>query len=59
LLLLEQTEQSDIQVIKVLQPDETVSENPITEVDRGVVSVLNALEKVEAQITSIEKQINR
>lgn len=41
----------------MLEPDQTATDNPITEVDRGVVSVLNALEKVEAQIESIERQI--
>lgn len=45
------------QVVKVLDPGEVASEHTITEVDRGVISVLNALKKVEGQIERVEGQI--
>ncbi|WVQ74242.1 hypothetical protein IAR50_003839 [Cryptococcus sp. DSM 104548] len=44
-------------VIKVLGGDQIAADHPISEADRGAVSVLNALRKVEMQITGIEQQI--
>ncbi|WVR04870.1 hypothetical protein IAU60_001882 [Kwoniella sp. DSM 27419] len=46
-------------VIKVLEADQLPADHPISEADRGVVSVLAALRSVEKQMLSIEEQIAR
>ncbi len=46
-----------LQIVKVLDPGESAAEHEITEVDRGVVSVLNALRRVDAQVQRLEEQI--
>ncbi|TYJ53251.1 hypothetical protein B9479_006118 [Cryptococcus floricola] len=48
---------TDGSVIKVLDSDQVAADHPISEADRGAVSVMNALRKVELQIISIEQQI--
>ncbi|WWC86589.1 uncharacterized protein L201_001466 [Kwoniella dendrophila CBS 6074] len=50
---------SDGSIIKVLEADQIPSDHPITEADRGVISVINAQRKVEKQILSIEEQITQ
>ncbi|WVQ84609.1 hypothetical protein IAT38_006764 [Cryptococcus sp. DSM 104549] len=50
---------SDGSVIKVLDTDQVAADHPTTEADRGAVSVLNALRKVEKQILGIEDQITQ
>lgn len=46
-----------MQIVKVLDPGESAAEHEITDVDRNVVSVLNALRRVDAQIAKIEEQV--
>lgn len=50
---------ADKQVIRILEDGQAVGDHPITEVERGIVSVKNALRKVELQIESVEQQIER
>ncbi|KAK6903398.1 hypothetical protein I203_106901 [Kwoniella mangroviensis CBS 8507] len=50
---------TDGSVIKVLEPDQMPSDHPITDADRGVISVINAQRKVEKQILGIEEQITQ
>lgn len=47
------------QVVKVLAEGENAVDHPITEADKGTVTLRATLGKVEAQILSIEKQIER
>ncbi|KAE8539391.1 hypothetical protein D1P53_004491 [Cryptococcus gattii VGV] len=46
-------------VIKALDADQVAESHPISEADRGAVSVLNALRRVEKQIVGIEEQISQ
>ncbi|WWC59757.1 uncharacterized protein I303_102319 [Kwoniella dejecticola CBS 10117] len=46
-------------VVKVLDADQIASDHPISEADRGVISVINAQRKVEKQIIGIEEQITQ
>ncbi|WWD21781.1 hypothetical protein CI109_106268 [Kwoniella shandongensis] len=48
---------TDGKVIKILEPGQEDTDHPINEADRGAVSVMNALRKIELQISSIEEQI--
>ncbi|WWD08285.1 hypothetical protein V865_006396 [Kwoniella europaea PYCC6329] len=50
---------TDGSIIKVLEPDQIPSDHPITDADRGVISVINAQRKVEKQILGIEEQITQ
>ncbi|OXB35397.1 hypothetical protein LQV05_006205 [Cryptococcus neoformans] len=50
---------TDGSVIKVLDADQVAGSHPISEADRGAVSVLNALRKVEKQVAGIEEQISQ
>ncbi|OCF40884.1 charged multivesicular body protein 7 [Kwoniella heveanensis CBS 569] len=48
---------SDGTIIKVLKADQSPADHPISEADRGVISVLNAQRRVEKQVLGIEAQI--
>ncbi|KIR41477.1 hypothetical protein I307_04026 [Cryptococcus deuterogattii 99/473] len=48
-----------LEVIKVLDADQVAESHPISEADRGAVSVLNALRRVEKQVVGIEEQISQ
>ncbi|WWC68242.1 uncharacterized protein I206_102165 [Kwoniella pini CBS 10737] len=50
---------SDGKIIKILEADQIPTDHPITEADKGVISVINAQRKVEKQIIGIEEQINQ
>ena len=45
------------QVIKLLEPGETAADHEITEADRGTLSILLTLDKLEKQIEDIESQL--
>jgi len=46
-------------VIKVLAEGERVVDHSITEADIGVVAIRDTLKKLDQQVDSIEKQIQR
>jgi regulator of replication initiation timing len=46
-------------VVKVLAEGETASDHPITEADKGTVTIRDTLKKLDQQVESIEKQIER
>ncbi|WRT64481.1 uncharacterized protein IL334_001413 [Kwoniella shivajii] len=48
---------TDGTVIKVLDTNQIPSDHPVTEADRGVISIIIAQRKVEKQISGLEKQI--
>ncbi|WVO18556.1 hypothetical protein L204_106275 [Cryptococcus depauperatus] len=48
---------TDGTVIKILEVGQTVADHPITDADRGSVSVSKALLKIKLQIEDIERQI--
>ncbi|WVF69478.1 hypothetical protein IAT40_004255 [Kwoniella sp. CBS 6097] len=50
---------SDGTIIKVLEADQVPSDHPISEADRGVISVLGAQRRVEKQMLGIEAQITQ
>jgi charged multivesicular body protein 7 len=45
------------QIIRILENGQAVADHPITEVERGIMSVKNALRKVELQIEGVEAQV--
>jgi hypothetical protein len=46
-----------MQVIKLLEPGENAAEHEITEADRGTLSIILTLDKLEKQIEDIESQL--
>ena len=46
-------------MIKLLEPGQSASDHPITEADRGTLTILQTLQRVEAQMSTIETQINQ
>ncbi|GFZ51657.1 hypothetical protein JCM24511_09425 [Saitozyma sp. JCM 24511] len=47
----------DAHVIKLLEPGENAAEHQITEADRGTLSIILTLDKLEKQIEDIESQL--
>jgi len=46
-------------VIKVLAEGGNAADHPITEADKGTVTIRDTLNKLEQQVEAIEKQIER
>jgi hypothetical protein len=46
-------------VVKVLSEGESTHEHPITDADKGTVTIRDTLNKLDQQVVSIEKQIER
>jgi hypothetical protein len=46
-------------VIKALAEGEHASDHPITEADKGTVTIRDTLNKLDQQVEAIEKQIER
>jgi hypothetical protein len=46
-------------VIKILGEGELASDHPITEADKGTVTIRDTLNKLDQQVEAIEKQIER
>ncbi|KAK4685224.1 charged multivesicular body protein 7, partial [Tremellales sp. Uapishka_1] len=47
---------TDGTIIKILEPGQRVADHPISQADRGVVSIKAALKRIDEQITDIETQ---
>jgi hypothetical protein len=46
-------------VVKVLNPEEVPAEHAINDADRGTVTIISTLDKLDKQIEDIELQIER
>jgi charged multivesicular body protein 7 len=48
-----------IQMVKILSEGESAQDHPITEADKGTVTIRDTLNKLDIQVESIEKQIEK
>jgi len=46
-------------VVKILSEGESAQDHPITEADKGTVTIRDTLNKLDIQVESIEKQIEK